>query len=261
MKLRSISFHLLSVLLGTSFGDAYTTVGIIRTANHIVIGADSKAVEDKTRGAPHFPSTTCKIHESNGIYFASVGLIIDPKFNADLIVATVLKRKGTMEQRVAALAAEASNPFLAAMQRMHKFLPDLYRKEVGSAPFSVGFAGIERGIPRAIILYFSIKNDFRGRPEAVSTTTVQCPGNGCDRLRPGSPFFLVGYYEAAAKATQAKGFFSGDDANDVRRMIQIEIDDQPLAVGPPIDVLFIDGTGGRWIAPLGSCGPPHKIKN
>jgi hypothetical protein len=210
------------------------------------------------------PESVCKIRAFSGVYFAPAGFVQDSGFDAYRVVEGLLKRGRTIEQEAAIIADGIKLPFLHEMERLHKFLPSDYAIAVESPGpnLVIGIAAIEDNVPVIGLIDFTVINNSKGLPIDVRVVFKTCPGSACTETADQDHFWIYGHKEAVLRQIQRAGrqFWTGNDAQDARKMIQIEIRDQPSKVGPPIDILFLDNTGHHWIEPYGSCSDPGKVK-
>jgi len=242
------------VTLISFFGNGTaTTLVIVGTPRHVVVATDS--MSDKLTNNGHTVNTTCKIVSAGKFVYASAGFTEDIKFNADKIAGHSAQRKGTIAEHAKWYSEDTQQPFLEMMKRFHQSLPELYGRTVSSngSKLVTVFAGIENGRPALALVEFMVINDPSGKPKDVKTNIGACPDVFC--VDPRMDFWRVfGQNEAAIRAVSGSSrFWTGNDALDARKLVQIEIDAMPDHVGPPIDVVEIDFTGLRWVEPRGSC--------
>src|ERR1035438_2752742 len=234
------------VLIFTSRSGEATTLAVLGTPTHIVVASDSMAGKITRNGRT--ANTTCKIISAGQFVYASVGFTEDIKFNADEIAARSKQQKGNIGEHANWYARDAQQPFLEMMKRVHKSLPRLYKQVVSSegSPLATIFAGVENGRPAFALVEFIVVNDSWGKPKEVKTNIGACPGLFC--VDPRMDFWRVfGQNEAAIRAVSGSKFWTGNDAVDARKLVQIEIDAVPDRVGPPIDVVEIDSAGLHWL--------------
>jgi hypothetical protein len=244
---------------------ASTTVVILRTPSHVVMGTDSKAglwAIQKNSKHINLAESVCKIRASSGVYFSTAGFVQDGEFDSYRVVEGLLKPGKTIEQQAATIADRVKLPFLHEMERFHKFLPADYAIATQSPGpnMSIGIAAIEKNIPAIGLIDFTVINNGSGSPTNVRVVVKTCPGSACVGTADQDHFWIYGQRAAVLDQIQLIGgkFWSNNDAQDVRKMIQIELTDQPSKVGPPIDILLLDSTGQHWIEPYGSC---HNTKS
>lgn len=241
------------VLISFSVSGRATTLVIVGTPRHIVIASDSMATKITHSG--HTVNTTCKTVSTGQFVYASAGFTEDIRFNADEIAGRSRQRKGNIGEHARWYANDVQQPFLEMMKRFHKSLPDLYKQTISSksSPLVTIFAGIENGRPAFALVEFTVINNASGSPVEAKAKIGVCPGLFC--VDPKTDFWRVlGESDAAIKAvTRSPRFWTGNDAADARKLVQIEIDAMPDHVGPPIDVVEIDSAGLHWIEPRGSC--------
>lgn len=241
------SWILLAVLLLPVSAFA-TTIVFVRTANFIVIAADSKAT---FRGGT-VPSAVCKIYRAGDFYFAIGGLEHDGAraFYVKDLVADGIKSASRFEMRVAEAQQEISARFLVEMKRLQAEDLDTfkYTSRDPGPQLSVAFIHMENGVPLFAIRGF----EYHDRPSpAVEISRFDCPGEDCsDGLR----------IEYMGKQNAIKAYFPnhvGETIDPVvlaRNLVELEIEDEPSSVGPPIAILRLDTSGATWIS--NGCGCP-----
>jgi hypothetical protein len=238
-----------SVLLVSLFPAplAGTTVAIVRTPDLIVIAADSMAGDGVQK------LTVCKIgtSQSSPISFAVAGPVRYSRtgFDAVALAQAAVSRAESIQEAATEFGRLAMKPFQTAATSIRTELPQQYdyiRKS--PEPLQVVFAAIENGVPRYVIAYFTLAET----PAAVSALAHQraCPGDGCSGAR---SLTVLGFNDAAKREASDPGFLAGlDPVSAARKLVELEIEDSPDSVGPPVSVLTIDRTGSSWTS-RGSC--------
>jgi hypothetical protein len=236
----------LAIFLFPVSADA-TSIVLVRTPVLIVIAADSKPTY---KGRPE-ASTVCKIYRSDDVYFAIAGLEHDSGrgfYPKDLVAAGVKASEG-FETRVARAEEFLSSNFLLEMERLEAEDPDQYKFAIaGAGPqLTVAFAQMEKGVP-----YFAVRGfQYYDSPSPrVERSRADCPGREC----PNGEVRIE--YLGESRAIQrylANGVEQTDAAAFARKLVELEIQDSPFDVGPPIALLRIDASGPTWISNDGGC--------
>ncbi len=241
---------------GTAFA---TSVAVILHRGHIAAAADTLGLVGKEN--KWGKDTHCKIHSTRREFFAFAGIVKDDdtKFDAIQIAMKALNGQGNLNTRVKTLTANIHDPLLRVVKRVQREL-----KPGEAEPLISGFRpilqlvvfGYENGVPSVDTVDFALKNNGYD-PITINPIMTFCPGDsGCPL--PGDTgihLSMIGESKAAIKAAN-EGVLTGNDFDDARRLISIEISAMPKDVGPPIDVLSIDAIGTKWIAPYGACAQP-----
>lgn len=247
--------HLSSVVFATS-------IVAIRRPSSITIAADTLGVlPESIVGTPRTTSH-CKIRSAGGAFFAFASFTDDVRsgFHPSRTAVARLKEAGTLEARSTRLVDSLRGSLLIAVQRVYKEdRPEIARKIIGDEEHKIAILqmlviGIENGVAKVISANFRRVDNESHLPVGIETEVKVCPGDGC---RDGEGWWLLGEQDAARKAIgqSATQFWTGNDDEDARRLVEIEIADQPKIVGGPIDVLSINPRGvSRWKEPRGKCG-------
>jgi hypothetical protein len=248
-----------------------TSIVAIRRPTHIVIAADAlgRFLADNPEGERKTISH-CKIHASRGAFFAFAGFTSDIKsgFDTRPIAARALLGVGKIEARSKRVVADLKAPLLRAVQRIYREAPPETATEIiggeghDIAVLQLLVFGVEKGIPNVISVNFTRVNNKKHEPVGIAAEVHACPGEGCED---GEAYWFLGEKDAILKTMNEPRvpIWTGDDAGDVRKLVSLEIADEPKLVGPPIDVLIVDARGSHWwVKPLGkcSCGSGKNIK-
>jgi hypothetical protein len=238
---------LLAILLSPMSALA-TTIVVVRTAGFIVIAADSKATWRGTPGAP----AVCKIYRSGDFYFAIGGLDHDGArgFYVKDLVADGAKSASLFEDRVARAQQEISPRFLVRMNRLRAEDFDSFKIEMTDPgpQLSVAFAQMENGVPLFAVRGFEY---FDGPPARVELSRDDCPGTDCPS---GRQIEYMGKRKAIETYSASHDVWNMDPAVLARKFVELEIQDEPAVVGPPIAILRLDSSGATWIS--NGCGCP-----
>jgi hypothetical protein len=216
-----------------------TAILAVRTEDVLVVGADSKTTR---LDAPDVSTSTCKIQDVEGVFFAVAGLrrSTDGDFDVPLLAARACRTAGTLDEKVLAFEQAMQGPLTAALVRIRETAPDYYRgREQRHAAFvEVAFFSNEGGKPRFLV------RDFKARESEQKVLSIEV---GAAELS-GPGFALLG------EAREMRDYL---DANPiVDRMNPIEgarallgraATAHPETVGLPIDIVQLDGQAVRWV--------------
>lgn len=234
-----------------------TTAVIVTTKTAVILGADSAEIQaeiEPRTGKVHISRTrVCKITTVRNTAFAFSGTAYDKAAMLDVerIVKEVLSTESNLPRAAEAAAKRIEGPLLLALVLMHdKLTGAQFAKAVGTTKsvLSVGIARFDNGAPTFTSAEFIVENDAKGAPASIKyVIRTYGPNN----------YSIMGQQEAVTKLINAGGFWSNDQAADLRRIIDIEIHDVPELVGPPIDILSLDSKGHHWLPPYGECDQQH----
>lgn len=228
-----------------------TSIVAARGPNEVVIGADSKRKisEFDPKGTLVGVTSTlaCKIQKANGFYFGCSGPC------GELDVASIIVRASrgpaSIQRKVEILVPQveaALNNFLA-----HKS-PNALRLYVNKpTALQLLFVGIQNRLPLILGVDFHYrKSDAAVFVEAGEIRICGATSDACTHL-------VIGRTDAISNFSRKKGSMDYlarvQPVVGVERLIQMEIDEEPDDVGPPIDILRITKRGARWIRRKRQC--------
>lgn len=246
-----------------------TTLVIIRTPQEVIAAADSAVGNDDSsveHGA-NVASDFCKIvRVGNSETFLMFAGAVDANvrhndrpapefsFHGVAMAKAAAKVHGTMVEKANAFQKAALQPFTQSVLAFKKHAPALYKlRFLGHAQaMEVVFFGLNPDkIPAMAIVDFSFSEDQAGKP-IVSPSEGSCPGTDCDPREPHAE--VLGENEAATRAWYKPGFYTGGDLADAaQRLVNVEIQDKPQSVKPPVDVLRVSILGPTWMALKKGC--------
>lgn len=250
------------IALCVSYSSA-TTIVIVRTPEHIVVGADRLLVRwQATRGAAN--SFSCKLHKHKSTLFTITGMgVLDPGtgFSAEQLAREAVQHSASLQEASAYFARTAVKPYEAVMRSMRKESPrdwDLIVRYRGKGiPLIAAFFGIERGVLKYILV--GLRTSI-GRHIVVVADTVSCPGVACEGEERGRHAIVLGQSEAAYRQLGRVGTvsFANFQANHsdlelAQSIVAIEERSAPTLVGGSIDIVTVDAAGDRWNTSAGSC--------
>jgi len=112
-----------------------TTIVIARSANEIVIGADSKVIDVYGNGVNR---RACKIRQVGNLLIAFEGLEVDRKtdFNLPEISTSALnfRPSGSMTEKISILTGFLVSELLVELSHLKTHEPDTYFKKIGGRP-------------------------------------------------------------------------------------------------------------------------------
>ncbi len=235
-----------------------TTIVILYRPTSIVVAADTLGVlHGQIAGRQEFHH--CKIKSSGSFFFTSTGYNADEAVGFDAAKTTTGILQSPLEafsQKVDKISREIPAKLLAGIQFQRRSLSsEEYTQSIRITRdvLTIAVFGVEHQATKMALIAFGEADDSKGNPIAVNPRITYCPGQAC-----GSGGFFLGYNQAALRQTEdrAHPFWTGNDAKDARRIVEIEIADVPTDVGGPVDVLLINAEGShRWVPPYGECRP------
>lgn len=242
----------------SSIAIASTVIGI-RTANEIILGADSKAAGSD--------AMACKIIEAGDIYFAfsgrpSINIVVttishipikEKAFDAAELAVKVGKAGGSIASRVALFDSAIKANLFPILQFIWENQRDHFCKT-----FLVGdqivltaiIAGIENNIPVLYKRSYHIANNCE-TPVALKVDPV----NRIDKMEAGRvDLSLLGEYKKILEFMRQKDITKDfDSVKSIQEWITLEANDKPDIVGLPIDVLRITPSKVEWIQHKPKC--------
>ncbi len=203
-----------------------TSIAVIRTNKEIVIATDSRVVTANKRRQPD----TCKIRSSGKWRFTMSGTISTPGIDAASIVAKALRDQGTIADKFTSIIDLLMPRFASAIKSDPKLREYAARE---GAVLGIVVVGIEGGVLKLMSVSFQFRNGV------VSPEIRTCPGDCYIDGRAGV---------FAPYADRSKFNWNEDPLTAAREFVQMEIDRDPVGIGPPIQILQINDTGhAKWI--------------
>jgi len=243
-------FSLAFLLSGCLCEGSATTIVVARSANEIVIGADSKVTD--TYGN-EVASQVCKIQQFGNLFVAFEGLLRDKAtgFSVPDIVrrAFEVKPEASAVDRVNILTGYLTSELFIELPRVRNNSADEFHTKLEGQTFlRVLIAGFERGRPVVFVRQFRTTFFARGIGVTVipDDCLADCSGEVVTRFL-GETDAIDGLPEETA------GFWKDGLADGVRRLIETEVEARSEYVGPPIDLLRITSRGANWIQKKAAC--------
>ena len=243
-----------TLLFGAADANA-TTIVVARSANQIVIGADSKVTD--TYGN-ELNSQVCKIQQVGNLFVAFEGLLRDKATGFSVpeisVRALQLNPNASAETKVNILTGFLTSELFLELQRVRTNSPDEFHTKLEGQTFlRVVIAGFERGRPLVFVRQFRTTFIARG----VGVTVI--PDDCLDACNGEVVTRFLGETDAIEGLPEdTPGFWRTGLADGVRRLIETEIAARSEYVGPPIDLLLINAQGAKWIQKKAGC-PEVKL--
>jgi hypothetical protein len=234
-----------------------TTVVVARSANEIVIGADSKVTD--TYGK-ELSNQVCKIQQVGNLFVAFEGLLRDKAtgFNIPEITLRALRLKpdATAADKVNILTGFITAALFVELNRVRRDSPDEFHVKLEGQTFlRIVVAGFENNRPLVFVRQFRTAFIARGIGVVVIPDDCldDCQGKVVTRFL-GETAAIDGLPE------DTPDFWDDGLAAGVRRLVQTEIDARSEFVGPPIDLLQINARGAKWIQKKAQCPELKPIR-
>jgi hypothetical protein len=234
-----------------------TTIVVARSANEIVIGADSKVTDlygnDLNRRA-------CKIRQVGNLFIAFEGLEVDRKtgFNVPEIStrALNLRPSGPMTEKISILTGFLVSELMVELSHLKTHEPDTYFKKIegGQLFLRLIIAGFEKEKPLIFVRSFRA---LQFNPGQIGVSVI--PDDCLDNCKGAVVTRFLGESEAIeGLPEETADFWKAGLSDGVRRLIETEIAARSEYVGPPIDIVRISKSGVQWIERKPECSEPRN---
>ena len=251
VRLELLLVSLLLLLIPGNYVRA-TTIVVARSANEIVIGADSKVTDaygnDVNRRA-------CKILQVGSLFIAFEGLEIDRQTGFSVpeiaMMALQLKPSASAAQKASILMGFLVSRLFDELPQLKKRAPETYKKKLegGQIFLRIIVAGFERGRPLIFVRKFRA---IQLSPQQIGVGVS--PDDCLDDCHADIVTRFLGETEAIdGLPEETAGFWQRGLVEGVRQLIETEIAARSEYVGPPIDILRIDKNGAQWIQRKPEC--------
>lgn len=235
-----------------------TTIVVARSANEIVIGADSKVTD--TYGN-ELNSQVCKIQQVGSLFVAFEGLMRDKAtgFSVPAIAvrAMQLKPDASAAEKVNILTGFLTSELFVELQRLRSnSANEFHTKLEGQTFLRVVIAGFEGNRPVVFVRQFrtTIISGGIGVTVIPDDCLGDCKGEVVTRFL-GETEAIDGLPE------ETPDFWHGGLIAGTRRLIEAEIAARSEYVGPPIDLLQINAQGAKWIQKKSGCPDLKPLRN
>ncbi len=227
-----------------------TSIVILRSANKVYIGADSRRSYREL--GETYTGSVCKIVPAGRLLFVASGLTY------------------ANDQQVASIGAEVgrSSPTVRyAIERFHErmrqFLPEAVaaqgRIEHNATRkgliLEAAFIGVEHNVPTVIVEWYRTDGSS-AKPRLSSdrhTYSSAIPGR-YDFILLGKRRAIDGYLRGHLPPIRG----DADAIGVITHLINLEIRESPDSTALPIDILEADQAGARWLQQKASCEAPSR---
>ena len=229
-----------------------TTIVVARSANELVIGADSKVTD--TLGDP-VNRRACKIFQLDNLFIAMEGLEIDRKTGFSVreisTAALQLRPAAPAAEKISILMGYLVSGLLVELPYLKNHEPEAYFRKIegGQLFLRVIVAGFENGRPLVFVRSFRA---LQYNPGQIGVAVIpddcleNCQGTVVTRYL-GESDAIEGLPE------ETPNFWRAGLSAGVRTLIETEIAARSEYVGPPIDIVRINQNGPQWIQKKPEC--------
>jgi hypothetical protein len=228
-----------------------TAIIVVRTTDHIIAAADSKAIVDRYPDWKPVETTTCKLQKlDDSVYFATAGFQFDATGTFDLAMAIrkFHKTSASVSQTVAASEPFIKSSFREALTRQKREHAENFQKNF-SRYSVVDFVlfGIDHGSTVVYTRRLRAQDDFLGLSVTVYPENLSAP------LREPRQITMIGEFAALKAYVKGPGSFTRlTDIEIAKNAVSAAISNTQTA-GPPIDILRLDRQGPSWIEVKNEC--------
>jgi hypothetical protein len=232
-----------ALLSSCAFG--FTSIAIVGNKQRIIVASDTLANTTIGKNLKARKSHECKIGIHEGLVVMRAGLVEDVHrgFFPERAAFKIFSQGGSMTTRANRFAAAMKTPLLNSLTILQRNNPSTYKDIFGTYGLQVAVIYVENSIPILAIISFRKSDSAAGIPVRITPEIVICPGPSCTEYY-GWP---LGANKAVNRAAADPHFVTGDPVVDAKKMVQLEILDEPETVGPPIEVLEIPANGPRCL--------------
>lgn len=232
---------------------------VVRTANEIVIGADSKVTDTYGNAVD---KQACKIIQVGNLAVAMEGFETDRQngFSVPDIAKTALQLKpaATATEKVSIMTGFLVSKLFAELMEVQRREPDSYNKKFagGRAFLKVVVTGFEKAQPLVFVRSFrAVQFDQKN----IGVTVL--PDDCLNDCRGDIVTRLLGETEAIdGLPEETPGFWQQGLVNGARRLVETEIAARSEFDGPPIDILRLDKKGAHWLQRKPQCMAPASTR-
>jgi len=247
-------FFFLVVSLSSKNTVAQTSIVAIRTAQEILIGADSKGT---IGGNKNKIINVCKIRQFGGSFcaFSGLGDVPETHFKVWNITTNAFRCGNTLLEKINAFETLITAPLSEGLHYVREVNPAHFKRSFDTADkvvLEMIFATVEDGIPKIFLRSFQMSS---ADPITFNIHKKSCPGT-CPTGR--SVYFLgqkeamMKYYDEHPEIQKARL----DVAIDT--LIRVAINNSGDEVGLPIDILRITVDGATWVQHKKECPEVQK---
>jgi hypothetical protein len=252
MSMRASLVLLPALILFQATSVKATTIVVARTANEIVIGADSKVTDAYGND---LNKRACKIRQLGNLFIAIEGLEIDRQtgFSVPEIAnkAFLFKSPAPAAEKLSLLMGFLVSELLTELSHLKVHEPQTYFKKIegGQLFLRIAVAGFENARPLVFVRSFRA---LQYNPGQIGVAVIpddclaDCKGTVATRFL-GESDAIEGLPE------ETPDFWKAGLNDGVRRLIETEIAARSEYVGPPIDIVRITAKGADWIQRKNDC--------
>jgi hypothetical protein len=222
-----------------------TSIVILRSANRVYIGADSRRSYRET--AETYTGSVCKIVSAGRLLFAASGLTYANHQQVASVGAEVGRASPTVNYAVEEFR-----------RRMQRFLPQAIAAEARVESnharkgliLEAAFIGMEDGVASVSVEWYRTNGSFT-KPRVTTDRRTYASA------RPGRyDFIFLGRRHAIDRYLKGRSPSIRSDADAaglITRLIDLEISESPESTALPINILAFDRAGSHWLQRRGSC--------
>ncbi len=222
-----------------------TSIVILRSANRIYVGADSR--RSYRESGETYSGSVCKIVPAGRLVFLASGLTYANNQQVASVGSEVGNSSPTMRYAIERFR-----------ERMRQFLPQAIAAEGRiernatrkGLILEAAFVGLENNVGSATVEWYRT-NGSSVKPHLTSDrrTYSSAIGGRYD-------FIFLGKRRAIDQYLRGRSPVVRSDADAIRivtQLINLEISESPETTAPPIDILELDRTGMHWLQRKAGC--------
>jgi hypothetical protein len=235
----------LSLLTATVSGAHATSIVILRSANRVYVGADSRRSYRET--AETYTGSVCKIVSAGRLLFVASGLTYANDQQAASVGAEVGRANPTVHYAIEEFR-----------RRMQQFLPKAIAAEARvegnharkGLILEAAFIGMDDNLASLSVEWYRTNGNFT-KPRVTSdrrTYSSAVPGR--------YDFIFLGKRHAIDRYMRGRSPIIRSDADAIgliTRLINLEISESPQTTALPINILEFDRAGSHWLQRKVSC--------
>lgn len=244
--MRSVLLSACALVLLQANAAHATTIVVARTANEIVIGADSKVTDAYGND---LNKRACKIRQIGDLFIAIEGLEVDRQtgFSVPEIAGRALatKTSTTAADKMSVVMGYLVSGLLTELSHLKTHEPQTYFKKIegGQLFLRILVAGFENGRPLLFVRSFRA---LQYNPGQIGVAVI--PDDCLEDCKGSIATRFLGESDAIeGLAEETPDFWKAGLSDGVRRLVETEIAARSEYVGPPIDIVRISATGAQWI--------------
>jgi hypothetical protein len=211
----------------------------VRTPKEIYVGVDSKVKITKPNGLV-ISQDRCKLVQIGNTFITAAGPYMAPGLNVATSFMAAKAGGGSLNQ----IARRFADHYAASMEKAFKDVKmssAVQYRQLTAYPVSVFFFGFDDNTPVAIKKTFA-----EDKVQTAKTPNIRIAHNDCP---PECNDLLVMFngHADAAKGLSLDFVKTQSPVELIRERIGLSIKIDPSDSGPPIDILHLTKSGGKWI--------------